>query len=134
MKKKIIKIISIILVSIATVFILQNATLAASSVGTLLEEVKTDSASWKDADANSNVAKTTQNIVGTAINVIRIVGTGIAIIMITYVAIKYMSAAPSEKAEFKKSATAMIVGAIVLFAATNILKIIADFATTNIGA
>ena len=52
--------------------------------------------------------------------------------MLTYVAIKYMSAAPSEKAEFKKSATAMIVGAIVLFAATQILTVIANFATSNI--
>ncbi len=52
--------------------------------------------------------------------------------MLVYVAIKYMSAAPSEKAEFKKSATAYIVGAVVLFAASNILGVIADFATKNI--
>ena len=42
-----------------------------------------------------------------------------------------MSAAPEEKAEFKKSATAFIVGAVVLFASTNILGIISDFATKN---
>ena len=84
-----------------------------------------------DDDGISNTAK---NIVGSIISVIRVVGMGIAIIMITYVAIKYMSAAPSEKAEFKKSATALIVGAVVLFASTNILAIIADFAAKNIVA
>ena len=73
-----------------------------------------------------------QKIMGTIINTIKIVGTGISIIMLVYVAIKYMSAAPSEKAEFKKSATAYIVGAVVLFAASNILGVIADFATKNI--
>lgn len=81
----------------------------------------------------AKLTKSTKNIVGTIVNTIRIVGTGIAIIMITYVAIKYMSAAPTEKAEFKKSATAYIVGAVVLFASTQILGVIADFATANTG-
>ena len=80
------------------------------------------------------VINSTKSIMGTIINVIRIVGTGVSAIMLTYVAIKYMSAAPSEKAEFKKSATAFIVGAVVLFAATNLLKILADFAVENISA
>ena len=84
------------------------------------------------APAKQDVTSTTRNIMGTVINTIKIVGTGVAIIMITYVAIKYMSAAPSEKAEFKKSAVAYIVGAIVLFAASNILSVINNFATANI--
>lgn len=78
------------------------------------------------------ITSTTKKITSTIVNVIRVVGTGMAIVMLTYVAIKYMSAAPQEKAEFKKSATAYVVGAIVLFAASNILKVIADFATKNI--
>ena len=89
------------------------------------------SADWTN-EGDANVTNVAQNVMGSAITVIRIVGTGISIIMLTYVAIKYMSAAPTEKAEFKKSATAFVVGAIVLFATTNILGIIADFATTNI--
>ena len=83
---------------------------------------------------DTTVINSTKSIMGTIINVIRIVGTGVSVIMLTYVAIKYMSAAPSEKAEFKKSATAFIVGAVVLFAATNLLKILADFAVENISA
>ena len=78
------------------------------------------------------ITSTTKKITSTIVNVIRVVGTGMAIVMLTYVAIKYMSAAPQEKAEFKKSATAYVVGAIVLFAASNILKVITDFATKNI--
>ena len=92
---------------------------------------------WSVKDANDpkkindGVSDKVKKIMGTLINVMRIVGTGVAIIMITYVAIKYMSAAPEEKAEFKKSAMAFIVGAVVLFASTNILGIISDFATKN---
>ena len=80
----------------------------------------------------TKLTESTKNVVGTIVNTIKIVGTGVAIIMITYVAIKYMSAAPTEKAEFKKSATAYIVGAIVLFASTQILGVIANFASSNI--
>ena len=79
-----------------------------------------------------NLGDAAQNITASAIQIIRIVGTGISVIMLTYVAIKYMSAAPSEKADFKKSATAFVVGAIVLFAASNILSIIIEFADDNI--
>lgn len=89
-------------------------------------------ASWTTQAKGDKLATSTQNVVGTIVNTIRIVGTGISIIMITYVAIKYMSAAPNEKAEFKKSATAYIVGAVVLFASSNILGVISNFATANI--
>ena len=62
----------------------------------------------------------------------RIVGAGVAIIMIIAVAIKYMSAAPGERADIKKHAVPFVVGAIVLFASSGILGIIADFASNNI--
>lgn len=81
---------------------------------------------------DSTVINPVRSVVSGALTIIRVVGTGVAIIMLTYVGIKYMTAAPSEKAEFKKSATAYVVGAIVLFAASNIVGIIADFATGNI--
>ncbi len=134
--KRNIRVICAILIFLNIIFLLVNVSLAAtiSSVDSLLGEVKVGNTTWNDADTTKGVTNTTQKVISTGINVIRVVGTGIAIIMLTYVAIKYMSAAPSEKAEFKKSATAMIVGAIVLFAATNILKIIANFATANIGS
>lgn len=77
-------------------------------------------------------AEAAKRIMGTIIQTIKIVGYGIAIIMLIYVAIKYMSAAPDEKAEFKKSATAYIVGAVVLFGAASIVGIIQDFASSNV--
>ncbi len=47
--------------------------------------------------------------------------------MLLVVAMKYMTAAPGEKADIKKSAVAYVVGAITLFAVTGILGIIEEF-------
>ena len=53
--------------------------------------------------------------------------------MLIVLAIKYISAAPGDKADIKKHAVIYVVGAIVLFAATGILQIIKSF-STNISA
>ena len=53
---------------------------------------------------------------------------GVAVTMLVMVAIKYMSAAPGEKADIKKHAVIYVVGAIVMFASTGILGIIQKFA------
>lgn len=83
-------------------------------------------------NVNGGADTVTQNVMGTIVQVIRVVGTSVSIIMLTYIAIKYMMAAPSEKAEFKKSAAIFVFGAILVFASTNILAIIVKFAETNI--
>ena len=49
--------------------------------------------------------------------------------MLIVLAIKYISAAPNDKAEIKKHAVVYIVGAIVLFAASALLGIVKNFAT-----
>ena len=52
--------------------------------------------------------------------------------MLIVLAIKYISAAPGDKAEIKKHAVVYVVGAVILFAATGILQIIRTFATQTI--
>ncbi len=83
---------------------------------------------------NSAAASSTTNIVGAILQVARIVAVGVALIMLTVLAIKYMSSAPNEKAEIKKYAVVYIVGAVVMFAASGILTIIQKFAEGNIKA
>lgn len=72
------------------------------------------------------------NVMTTAVSVIRIVGAAVSIIMLSYMGIKYMMSAPSERAEFKKSATIFVVGAILVFGATQILGVIFKFADSAI--
>ncbi len=83
-------------------------------------------------NANEEVTTKTREIAANIIFLVQMAGTGTSIVMLTYMGAKYMLAAPSEKADFKKSATGFIVGAVILFAATNIITIIAKFATDNI--
>lgn len=93
---------------------------------------------WKSTtqfnSANNDLLDSaTRNIVGAIVSVIRIVGTGIAIIMLVAVAIKYMSSAPGDRAEIKKHAVIYVVGAIVLFGGAQLIEIIQNFAS-NISA
>ncbi len=131
MKKKLLKITMIFLLILYLGIVNAFPTFATEEVATTTWDI-TNVSGLDTFPSGQTVTTSTQKIMGTIINTIKIVGTGISIIMLVYVAIKYMSAAPSEKAEFKKSATAYIVGAVVLFAASNILGVIADFATKNI--
>ncbi len=78
----------------------------------------------------ANSANTARSIVTNLIIIFRIVGVTAAILMLLVVAMKYMTAAPSEKAEIKKSAVVYIVGAVILFAVTGILGIISNLSTT----
>ena len=77
---------------------------------------------------NTGASNTATNVVATVISSIRIIGVCFAVVMLLTVAMKYMSAAPGDKADIKKSAVAYVVGAIVLFAVTGILTIIEQFA------
>lgn len=75
-----------------------------------------------------------QKVIGAVLSAVRIIATGIALIMITYLGIKYMSAAPNEKANIKNQLITFTIGAIVVFGTTKLLDIVKNFAvnSTNI--
>ena len=76
----------------------------------------------------SNTGDTVMKSANIVIGIIQAVGIAAAIIMLIMVAIKYLTAAPGEKADIKKSIIIYVVGAVLLFAATGILGIIQGFA------
>lgn len=67
------------------------------------------------------------NLFNNIIGIVQVVGTGIAVIMLIVLAIKYLMAAPSEKADIKKGALIYVVAAVILFAAVNILAVIQEW-------
>ena len=81
-----------------------------------------------ESNTESDAAKSAKNVVGAVITVTRSIATGVAIIMLIVLAMKYMMAAPGDRADIKKHAVVYVVGAVVLFAASGILSIIAEFA------
>lgn len=71
-------------------------------------------------------------ILNTILGIVQVIGVAIAVIMLIVLAIKYISAAPGDKAEIKKHAVVYIVGAVVLFGATGILQIVKNFANETV--
>ena len=76
----------------------------------------------------SGAADSINRIIGSVLTIVQVVGCGVAVIMLIVLAIKYISAAPGDKADIKKHAVVYVVGAVVLFAASGILQIVKNFA------
>ena len=78
-------------------------------------------------NTQTGTATNFQNAGGTIIGLVQIIGTAVAIVMLIWLGIKYVIAAPEEKAEIKKGAFIYVIAAVFIFAASNIVKIVADF-------
>lgn len=125
---KVLKKISIIFICALLLFITIYCTVsnAAGTSVSVYGTIKNLAGSSKTGSAVDSV----NNMAGAIISIAKVICAGVAIIMITVIAMKYMLAAPSEKADIKKHAVVYVVGAIVMFAATAILQIIQNFAIT----
>lgn len=127
MTKKVMKIVALLL---AVVFVISLTGSVFATSGKTLENSKSDNVDqfnkveFNDGGASGSV----QKIIASIINMVQIIGIGVAIIMLVVLAIKYISAAPGDKADIKKHAVVYVVGAVVLFAASGILQIIKSFA------
>lgn len=93
---------------------------------TQMSGLLSDSENYTD---KTNTVSKVNTVTGTIITSIRVIGVAVAIVMLLTVAMKYMTAAPGDKADIKKSAIQYVVGAIVLFAVTGILGIINQFSS-----
>ncbi len=122
MLNKSIKIISIILLVCVAVMALSQIALATSGYDV---EIK---------PTENEMGKNVATIMGKVLFIVQVVGMGVAVIMLVVLAIKYISAAPSDKAEIKKHAVVYVVGAVVLFGASGIIEIIKKFAIENVKA
>ncbi len=126
MNRKVIKVVSVLLMMVMV------ATMLSTSVFATWDDI--DINQFNSVKDNSTASGTFTQVIGSIITLVQVVGMGVAIIMLVVMAIKYISAAPSEKAELKKGITIYVVGAIVLFAASGILQVIKNFAVNNISA
>ena len=87
---------------------------------------------FDDIGDDTTTSETMASWLGSALVIVQVVGSGVAIIMLVVIAIKYITSAPSDKASIKKQAVVYVIGAIVLFATSAILGIIREFSTNNI--
>lgn len=119
-KKIILKILTIVFV--LTIYVLPNF-ISAEAWNMSDEITKIEE---QEVDENNKAVKKTRDVMGTIISVVQVVGTGIAVIMLIVLAVKYMSSAPDAKAEIKKTMVPYVVGAIILFASSQLLAVIAE--------
>ena len=128
MKRIITKFITILLVILFFLAVLKMDSLAVdlSSVTEAMQNVT----QFNDEDVNSNAART----LNSAIGIIQYAGSGIAIIAVSVLGIKYVLASPSDKAEVKREIFPMLIGAILLFGAVNVVSLILKFTNGATGA
>jgi hypothetical protein len=125
MTKNVIKVLTVAMLAVLLIVSLATVVNAETvSFGNIDEKYVTNNAS-----DTSGAASSLNRIIGSAITVVQVVGVGVAIIMLIVLAIKYISAAPGDKADIKKHAVVYVVGAVVLFAASGILGIVKNFAS-----
>lgn len=81
----------------------------------------------QDVDDNPGISQRNSLVKGINVvfTIIRVAGTGISLLMIMLLGIKYMMTSVEEKAEIKKHAVPIVVGSALIFATSNILGIVA---------
>ena len=118
--KKSIKVISTLLLAIM---------LVASIAGTVLAVDPNTVLNGLNGNGNvqtSDLTKVGNNIV----TIIQVVGIVIAVIVLLIIGIKYMMGSASEKAEYKKTMIPYIVGAVLIFAGTSLVRVIYSLSTS----
>lgn len=111
-KKIVVILINIILLQ----FILLN-----SVFGTLIDEF--------DKSIVANGADDVKTVGGKIVGIIQVVGTMIAVGMLTVLGIKYALGSAEEKAEYKKTMVPYLIGSVLIFAVSNITQVIYEWAS-----
>ena len=114
-----IKSIVIVLVLIMLLFSIFTVSYA-DDIDTIIEDMR-------DMDNNAGVGNDNKLVKGVNVvyTIIRVAGTGIALLMVIFLGIKYMMTSVEEKAEIKKQAVPILVGSALIFATSNILSVVA---------
>lgn len=81
-------------------------------------------------DVSSHISEISEftNTGKALVNIFQVIGAFVAVAVLGYIGIKYMIAAPSEKAQLKTAAIPYIIGAIVVFSAIVLSTILYNIA------
>lgn len=122
-KKKIFKIIILIFILLIIGMIISNNSFA--------WDIKGDLDAYENADAGNAGTKITA-LIGSIIDVASTVGAGVAILMLIVIGIKYVSVTPEAKADAKNDIPGYVLGAVILFGVSGILKLLQMFINSNL--
>ena len=120
--KKSVKIISTLILAVMLVMSIASIAIAAPDTDKIIGDIE-------NGGQGTDPSKIT-TIGGNIVNIIQVVGIVIAIIVLLVIGIKYIIGSAEEKAEYKKTMIPYLVGAILIFAASNLASMIYGFAST----
>lgn len=124
-KKKII--ISLFTMVLMLIMVLSTVTpIFAAVTGENLKDANAFDQDATPDEVKTLIKKSSNNYVA----VMRIIGVSASLTILAVIAARFMLAAPSEKAEIKKQSVAFVIGAFLLFAATNLIGIVVNLANT----
>lgn len=115
MKTKTLKIVTTILMAIFTICAVSQVALAASA---------SDIAGGISADTGSIDASPLQAMAGKILGLIQIASAIAAVILIAVFGFKFIMGSANEKADYQKSFIPLIVGVVVVFAASSIANLL----------
>ena len=100
---------------------------SASDGGDSISIEDMDPDNWKPTSTTvTSGTEKIQNIGNKIIGPIRVLGSIISVVTLIIIGIKYILGSVEEKAEYKKTMLPYLIGAVMIFAITNLLKIIID--------
>ena len=83
-----------------------------------------DTRKWDNMYENGSMPTKLSDVGGKFLGILQVAGTGIAFIMLIVIGIKYITASANEKAQLKGQLTGFAIGALLLFAGSNIAAIV----------
>ena len=124
MKRKIVKIFVILI----TLIMLISVSLQSIAEASMSENFKGSLEEMGDAKNSA------QKILSSILEVIRLIGASIAIIILIVIACKYIIASAGDRADIKKYAINYVIGALILFGASGIASILQSFVNSAVGS
>ena len=112
---KLSKVFSVVVIAIMLVAMISNVALAIDPAG-----IK--------GDVTGSGLDKVQNLGSDVIGIIQVVGSVAAVAVLVVLGIKYMMGSTEEKAEYKKTLMPYVIGAVLIFAASNIASLFYQFA------
>ncbi|MCL2341506.1 MAG: pilin [Firmicutes bacterium] len=112
-------------VKIVTVLLI--ALMLISTVTTVFAGGAPDPSKYTGDTSNTNAI---ENIGQRILGIVQVVGSIAAVIILVVLGIKYMMGSAEEKAEYKKTMIPYLIGAILIFAASNLASMIWSWAHT----
>lgn len=120
MKKSIKAIMAILMVAIIVLALGTTSSMAIDAAG-IADQLK-----GSETSASGSVVNIGNQIIG----IITTVGVVVAVVVLLVLGIKYMMGSAAEKAEYKKTMIPYLVGAVLIFGASAITKVVVDLGSS----